>query len=252
VSDLKSYLLSKGWAPQPVPGSQGLLFEGPLADDGEPIVQFVPGAEAVRDYRMRVEELFRALSKIEDRPAADILYDVLTPDGDRVTFRLDGPGTRTGALGLDQAVRFLQAARRFLLAAAGPPLAALLRPDRWRVRVLPGDAFAVAVELPLGPPGEGQPPPPERRLSLALPDQLALLGQDLAGNGVSSANAELCEALRELLLCALGADARLKIGLAWGRSWPGGGPNAGPFVFPDGAAERLQQIARSVREAVGA
>jgi hypothetical protein len=48
-----------------------------MDDDGEPIIEVLPSSERMRDFRLRVGELIAALSVIEDRPAGDILNDIL-------------------------------------------------------------------------------------------------------------------------------------------------------------------------------
>jgi hypothetical protein len=77
VENVRNYLLAHNWRLQPFPGPELLVFEGPKDDDGEPILQVLPSSERLRDYRMRLEDLIGALSVIEDRPAADILTDML-------------------------------------------------------------------------------------------------------------------------------------------------------------------------------
>jgi len=79
VADVVGYLTSRGWKPRPYPRPELLVFEGPLNDDGEPIVQVLPSEESLLDYRMRVEELIAALGVLENRPADDVLTDMLTP-----------------------------------------------------------------------------------------------------------------------------------------------------------------------------
>jgi hypothetical protein len=77
VGNVRSYLLNRGWQLQPFPGPELLVFQGPMDDNGEPIIQVLPSSEELRDYRMRVEDLISALSVIEDRPAVDVLNDIL-------------------------------------------------------------------------------------------------------------------------------------------------------------------------------
>lgn len=77
VAGVRSYLLIRGWRPQPYPRPELLVFEGPADDDGQPIVQVLPSSEQMRDFSLRVEELIAALSILEDRPAAGILSDIL-------------------------------------------------------------------------------------------------------------------------------------------------------------------------------
>jgi hypothetical protein len=80
VAGVRSYLLSRGWILQPYPGPELLVFGGPLDDDGEPIVQILPSSEQMGDFRLRSEELIAALSVLEDRPASEILTDILQQD----------------------------------------------------------------------------------------------------------------------------------------------------------------------------
>jgi hypothetical protein len=77
VAGVRSYLLSRGWRPQPYPKPELLVFEGPADDDGRPIVQVLPSSEQMRDFPLRVEELIASLSILEDRPAPAILSDIL-------------------------------------------------------------------------------------------------------------------------------------------------------------------------------
>jgi hypothetical protein len=77
VAGIRSYLLAREWRLRPYPGPELLVFEGPPDDDGQPIVEVVPSSEQMRDFLMRIEELIGALSVIEDRPARDVLEDVL-------------------------------------------------------------------------------------------------------------------------------------------------------------------------------
>jgi hypothetical protein len=76
VDQVRTYMQDHGWQLQPFPGPELLVFEGPK-DDGEPIIQVLPSSERYRDYRMRLEELIGALSIMEDRPAVEILNDML-------------------------------------------------------------------------------------------------------------------------------------------------------------------------------
>lgn len=77
VSGLCSYLLARGWRQRTYPGPELLVFEGPADDDGRPIVQVLPSSERMLDFRMRAEELIAALGALEERPARDVLEEVL-------------------------------------------------------------------------------------------------------------------------------------------------------------------------------
>lgn len=98
VEGIRAYLLGRGWRLQPYPGPELLVFEGPTDDDGQPIVQVLPSSEQMRDFSLRVEELIAALSILEDRPAADILSDILNEasvDGQR-TEEKNGSSSTVG------------------------------------------------------------------------------------------------------------------------------------------------------------
>jgi hypothetical protein len=90
VADVQAYLLGHGWRLRPYPRPELLVFEGPPADNGEPIVQVLPSSEELADFRQRVLELIAALAVIEDRPAADVLTDVLPHSGEGLSA--NGPG----------------------------------------------------------------------------------------------------------------------------------------------------------------
>lgn len=77
VAGVRSYLLNRGWRLQPYPRPELFVFEGPDDDDGQPIVQVLPSSEQMRDFPLRVEDLIAALSILEDRPASDILSEIL-------------------------------------------------------------------------------------------------------------------------------------------------------------------------------
>jgi hypothetical protein len=78
VAGVRSYLLGRGWRLQSYRGLELLVFEGPADDDGQPIMQVLPSSEQMRNFPLRVEELIAALSILEDRPAPEILSDILS------------------------------------------------------------------------------------------------------------------------------------------------------------------------------
>lgn len=77
VAGAKAYLIDHGWRPKPFPRPEVLVFEGPPADDGTPIVQWLPASERASDYRMRMEELLGSLGVLEKRYAGEILTEML-------------------------------------------------------------------------------------------------------------------------------------------------------------------------------
>jgi hypothetical protein len=80
-ADAQAYLRRHGWKLQPFPQSQIQVFEGPADDAGEPIIQVVPLSEKASDYLQSIMDLVTALAAIEDRPAVDVLNDILQPAG---------------------------------------------------------------------------------------------------------------------------------------------------------------------------
>lgn len=74
----KAYLLGHGWRPQPYARPQLWRFRGPSDDDGKPIELYVPTVEHGRDYVDSIVFLITALATIEDRPAIQVLDDMLT------------------------------------------------------------------------------------------------------------------------------------------------------------------------------
>ncbi len=81
LANVQAYLARKGWKQRPFPRPQTLWFEGPLDDSGNAIVQLVPSSEGVDDYALRMEELVRALSVIENRDTQAVLLDLMGVNG---------------------------------------------------------------------------------------------------------------------------------------------------------------------------
>ena len=118
VGDLRAYLLRTGWQIKPFQKAGVIYFEGPLADDGTPLVQIVPASGHYRDFPVHIEEIVSALSSVEQRPAVEILRDILTPTCDLVRFRLDSVETRAGTVELGFVGGFVASMRRLLIFAA--------------------------------------------------------------------------------------------------------------------------------------
>jgi hypothetical protein len=77
VTQVRSYLLGKGWKLRPGRRKDAILLEGPVDDEGEPLVWQFPSDEHFIDYGRCVESLVKALEVIEQRPAEQILNDML-------------------------------------------------------------------------------------------------------------------------------------------------------------------------------
>ncbi len=87
---ITDYLLSKGWRLVPFKRDQLLVFEGPEDDSGEPIIEILPRSEDALDFAARAHDLIAALSVIEERPAGQILDDIVR----RIRPRAVGPEDR--------------------------------------------------------------------------------------------------------------------------------------------------------------
>lgn len=242
VADLRSYLLGRGWKRKPFPRSEVIRFEGPLDDERRPLVQFVPASERLKDFPLRVEEIVSTLSKIEDRPAGEILRDILTPNCDKLSVRLETAETRAGTVRLDFATQFIENLRNLLVFAA----CAELDPRRFFPRALkdavhyanrcllggaPAGSFVVQVECPLDPPAsptqvEIGAVPWERRVLQGLMHGLDDVHR-AADSGETAAllepgqwglNANVCDAL--LGMRPDTTEVALELTAAWSHSWP--------------------------------
>ncbi len=79
LADVIAYLYQRGWKPLP-PDRPGLLaFQEPTGElvNGKPVCQFVPDSEEHDNYAMLMFELITGLAEFEDRPASEVIDDVL-------------------------------------------------------------------------------------------------------------------------------------------------------------------------------
>lgn len=269
VADLRSYLLSKGWQPKPFKRSQVLYFEGPPDDEGKPLVQLVPATEQLRDYGERVENILAALSTIEERPADEILRNIVSPTCDIFHVRLDSPATRIGTLELGFVEKFFANVRNLLVFAA----CGELRPqryfqralkdaarfaDRCQLRPASAGSFRVDVESPLAPPAmpaqvQLKAYPSERLILLSLMEGLDFLRQSIeSGNtevlfqpSARHLNANMCEALLGMKPASSGV--KLELGVSWSTTWPLEARFSQKVVFEDRGFEWIDAIARILR-----
>ena len=71
------YMEDHGWHRREYPRPELQLFEGPLADDGDPIRQYVPQVEEADDFRTCMLDLISNLARIERRYAVEVLDEML-------------------------------------------------------------------------------------------------------------------------------------------------------------------------------
>src|SRR5262245_5542214 len=92
VADMRAYLARRSWKEKLHPQPGLLVFEGPLDDDGKPIIQILPSSESSLAYRQRLIELITSLAVIEDRLAVQVLNDILQSAVDQSA---NGPPRKT-------------------------------------------------------------------------------------------------------------------------------------------------------------
>ncbi|HYT90310.1 MAG TPA: hypothetical protein VEL76_16505 [Gemmataceae bacterium] len=79
LADVTAYLQERGWQELPSDREHFLVFAEPSGGmvDGVPLCQFVPASEAYGDYAGRLFELLTGVAEVEERPAAEVIDDIL-------------------------------------------------------------------------------------------------------------------------------------------------------------------------------
>lgn len=94
VKSIQAYLEAKGWELCNHPNINIFLYRGPLADDGEPILQILPRSEQYADFPLRFDELVTALSIIEGRPRENIMHGIIAIEKPLGAYELAAGGIR--------------------------------------------------------------------------------------------------------------------------------------------------------------
>ena len=113
--DARAYALASGWQRQQAVNGKVAIYSNPASDLDQLLI---PLDSAISDYAMRMAEVVANLAEKENRPAFEVLNDLLVPPSDVLRFRLDEPESQTGLIPLDQGIGLLVGARRALMAAA--------------------------------------------------------------------------------------------------------------------------------------
>jgi hypothetical protein len=92
LADLRAYLEGRGWKKKPYPRPQVVLFEEPVKEGGEPVVQLLPVSEQARDFRRSVIEAITSLSAVENRHPVEILNELLETAQPARPASANGPG----------------------------------------------------------------------------------------------------------------------------------------------------------------
>jgi hypothetical protein len=88
AAQAESYLQRHGWRRVDYPGPEVHVFEGPTADSGRRIRQYVPQLERADDFHQVMLEVITGIARLEDRYAVDVLNEMLgvtTPSANGTT-----------------------------------------------------------------------------------------------------------------------------------------------------------------------
>lgn len=160
-TNVRDYLVSRGWRKLPVPWEDA----GAFRNGGAEVI--VPFDAELADYREGLLVAASRIARFENRPVDEVLVDLARPRADHARFARTGEGTSDGTLPIVDAPGFIDGIRRALLAASHT----VERPDqrfhRRMSRSAPEElvracrmgpaeqrSFAIAVHCPLDLPGQ--------------------------------------------------------------------------------------------------
>src|SRR5712691_1575061 len=113
--DARTYAAAAGW--QPLEGVNGTVavYHHPSSD----LDQLVVPLDAHGDtYGRRMAEVIAHLAEKEDRPAREVLDELLLPPADVLRLRVATPEAARGTLPLEEGIQLMRGGRDLLLAAA--------------------------------------------------------------------------------------------------------------------------------------
>lgn len=84
----------------------------------------VPSDRMLDDFAARMADVVTRLSKYQDRPAVQVLNELLAPPSDVLRFRIDDPVAEDGTVPFEEGFELIKGVRRSLQAAACSVLAA--------------------------------------------------------------------------------------------------------------------------------
>jgi hypothetical protein len=239
---VKQYAKATGWVREArLSDSRMAVYASPTSDLDQIIV---PLNREARDFARAMGDVVSILAEREQRPAREVLNDLLLPPADVLRFSEAGPAATSGDVPLEHGLSLLAGARRTLLAAA----CSEERPQRFHPRMSLAGAeqfiqqcrlgqtergsFTVTVACPLAAVPEvpslfANLPFSRRvtallmrslqRLALALDaDELDSLLAPVDGQPLLSAN--LCEGLLDMT--PEGDGSTLTVTASWARTLP--------------------------------
>jgi GTP1/Obg family GTP-binding protein len=77
AAQAEDYLQRHGWQKRAYPMPEVHVFEGPVADSGRPIRQYVPQIESTDDFHRCMLDVITSVARLEKRRAVDVLDDML-------------------------------------------------------------------------------------------------------------------------------------------------------------------------------
>ena len=113
--DARTYAAASGWTRVPYPNGKVAIYSHPSSDLDQLLI---PLDAALSDYARRMAEVVVNLAERENRPAGEVLDDLLLPPSDVLRFRLDEVESQAGVVPLEQGIDLLAGAKKALLAAA--------------------------------------------------------------------------------------------------------------------------------------
>ena len=277
--EVASYLRVQGWRQEAdLNGKGSLWLLGPVNGHDEADVT-LPLRRDLGDFELRMSEVVRTLGRVEKRPEAEILQDLLTTSSDLIRVRAPSREAESGSLPLEQAVAFVERSRDLVMAAAcaavgkrasyptRKPAKATDYLSRVRMGQTERGSYVLTILSPVAPIlvsqpelplSEDMPDPFERQVTRTLAEGLAALEQaarQAASSGGMEAfrqavqlgvSANLCDAVAGL--AAVSPAEGLEVRVAWSRTRPRS--NAAPsrvFLGSD-TIPLIQEAARLFRD----
>jgi hypothetical protein len=168
ISNLKSYLNSKGWITNnDVVLEKNIFYTGPLSDDGTPIQITIPKNDSYIDYQDRLIDAINLLSCIYDKSLADIINEITSCYTDILNTRVIDTGVFSNSLSLDEALREITGIKSLLAYSASSEVIAKKHFDqphskgskfveKCRFAHTFHGSFGFSVEVPIIQENEGQ------------------------------------------------------------------------------------------------
>lgn len=221
--------------------------------------------DSFSDFVLRMAEVADTISRVEARPLAAVVNDLLSPPGDGLRFRIDSERTEAGTLSLHQSLQLRKGLRNLLLSAAHSAIA----PQPHFARLSQGKAvdlvnaccerqsergsYVASILVPVLPP-VGQLSLDEefgRRTTKTLFSALQRAERSagnpdlLMGAVANGVSANLLEALADIE--PEGQRSAIEISVNWLRGAPDRDFER-PVRLPQGAFRNFRSVAKALRE----